>query len=381
VSDAERSPGRGRPRWRKRLVTALKLVILVAVVAGLGLAIERAADQWRAETNKLRARIEVLGERIEAATDEQRRAELVAARARLRAQLPTLRNLRWQNVGVACVFYAIGLLPSGMLLHRAAESLGQPCRVPVAIASQLLGHAGKYVPGKAMVVVLRVGGLARDGVKPVPAAVSVFLETFLMMAVGGAVAGIVICWLPVPTWMILAAIAMAVAASLPTLPFVLRLVAARIGRRSPSMTDAEESETGERGGLREGRVVAGWPLFLAGWGWSLLSWLLIGAAFTCLLLAIPNQRSLPNPAQLYATGLAAIALAMVVGFASLLPGGAGVRELVLTTILFPAVGTAHALLAAIAARLMFVAVESFLAGGAWLWLRTIAPPPAPPGPG
>jgi uncharacterized membrane protein YbhN (UPF0104 family) len=58
-----------------------------------------------------------------------------------------------------------------------------------------------------------------------------------------------------------------------------------------------------------------------------------------------------------AASVAAIALAMVAGFVSLLPGGAGVRELTLALILGPVVGQSQALLAAILARGVFLVVE------------------------
>ena len=71
---------------------------------------------------------------------------------------------------------------------------------------------------------------------------------------------------------------------------------------------------------------------------------------------------------LAAVSTAAIALAMVVGFVSLIPGGAGVRELVLTTVLATAISPVQALLGAIAARILFIVVESVCASVAWYWL-------------
>ncbi len=222
-----------------------------------------------------------------------------------------------------------------------------------AIAAQLVGHVGKYVPGKAMVVILRAGALRRDGVRPLAATVSVFLETFLMMAVGGAVAGIVVMWLPVPSWIAITAVLVAILASLPTLPPILRRVAARVSKVDVAEIDAK----------------IGMGLFAAGWGWSVIGWLLIGASFTTLITAIPSSAPSPPLLELFATATAAISLAIVVGFASLLPGGAGVRELVLITVLSVSIGSVHGLLAAIAARIMFIVVESVLAGAAWIWLR------------
>ena len=110
-------------------------------------------------------------------------------------------------------------------------------------------------------------------------------------------------------------------------------------------------------------------LFVAGWICSLASWLLIGASFTAITYAIPSGTPMPPLATGYAVSTAAISLAMVIGFASLLPGGAGIRELVLTTVLGVSLGPAHGLIAALTARLVFLVVEAVWGSFAWLWLR------------
>lgn len=342
-------------------IKGVKLVVLLIVIVGLGVAVRSAVMQWQGETTKLLDSIAAIDRELAERSEEEERATLLRQRQRVLASLPTLDSLRWDWIGLAGLIYGLGLLPPAILLRQSLLVLGQPVRTDVAIAAQLLGHAGKYAPGKAMVVVLRVSALVRNGATTVPATVSVFMETLLMMAVGAAVSGLVIGWLPVPRWLVLAAAVGAVAASLPTLPPVLRLVTERVTGwgRMFRMDD--------RVGMSS--QAQAWTLFFSGWGWSLLSWLLIGASFTLLLAAIPTPRELPPPSQLFAVGLASITLAVVAGFASLLPGGVGARELVLTTILTPAVGTGHALLAAIAARLLFVLVEAVLAAAAWHWLR------------
>ncbi len=343
---------------RQRVIRLVKLAVSIVVILGLALAVRNGVEQWRGETSKLQASIETLEREIANATEEEQRRAAIRQRERLLASLPTVSNLRWDRIVAAGLVYGIGLVPPAMLLRQALASLGESTSRGVAIAAQLFGHAGKYAPGKALVVVLRVGALGRDGVKPIPATVSVFMETLLMMAVGATVSGLVIGWLPVPGWLVAFAAVGAVAASLPTLPPVLRIVTERV--------------TGWGTMFREGGRSAqaqAWALFFAGWCWSLLSWILIGASFSLLLAAIPTSRELPPTGTLYAIGLASISLAVVAGFASLLPGGVGARELVLTTILAPAVGTGHALLAAIAARLLFLCVEAGLAVAAWYWLR------------
>ena len=64
--------------------------------------------------------------------------------------------------------------------------------------------------------------------------------------------------------------------------------------------------------------------------------------------------------------LACVSLATVAGFVSLLPGGIGVRELVLIPLLGPTIGPANAIIAAIVIRLVWLASELVGAGGFWL---------------
>lgn len=348
-------------RYKPLFLRVAKWVIAILVLGGLWIAGRSAITQWREEKAKVQQQIASINSDLETATPVERKA-LQVRREMLVASVPSWSSIRWQYIFAASVFYALGLLPSGFLLQRALVCLGQRPRIATVLAAQLMGHIGKYVPGKAMVIVIRAGVLARDGVKPVQATMSVFLETFLMMAVGGTVAGIVVLWLPVPTWISVMAGGIAVVASVPTLPLVLKVVAKKLIK---DFTDGAVERIG-------------WGLFVAGWAWSALSWLLIGASFTMLVYAIPGFSSTgadagPGAGELYLVCTAAMSLAVVIGFASLLPGGAGIRELVVTTVLAVSIGATHAILAAIAARVLFAAVEGVVALACWLWLRALLP--------
>ena len=332
-------------------------MIALLVVLGLFFAGRSAVEQWKNEEASVQRQIEEIDERLHTASQSQR-PQLQSRREALVASLPSWEAIRWEYCLGAAALYALGLLPSGFLLRRALVSLGQTPRLGTVIAAQLMGHVGKYVPGKAMVIIIRAGVLSRDGVKPIQATMSVFLETFLMMAVGGTVAGLVVLWLPVPTWIAVMAACIALVASVPTFPIVLRIIAKRLIRDFADVSDHR----------------MGWGLFMAGWAWSSLSWLLIGASFTLLVAAIPgfaiaDTEDTPGVVELYLVCTAAISLAVVIGFASLLPGGAGIRELVVTTVLAVSLGATHAILAAIAARVVFAVVEGFVALCCWLWLR------------
>ena len=54
----------------------------------------------------------------------------------------------------------------------------------------LVSHLGKYVPGKAMVVVMRAGLSMPYGARGATAAIATFYETLVMMAAGSLMAAL-----------------------------------------------------------------------------------------------------------------------------------------------------------------------------------------------
>ena len=120
-------------------------------------------------------------------------------------------------------------------------SLAIGCAYPDAMSAQLVGHLGKYVPGKAMVVVIRAGRLSGKGVPVLSGSIAVFLETLLMMAVGAAVAGVLVFVLPVSRWIAWAALLGGIAATVPTFPPILKWVVRKVSSaRGDQNADAQQ---------------------------------------------------------------------------------------------------------------------------------------------
>ncbi|MDA8742996.1 flippase-like domain-containing protein [Rubripirellula amarantea] len=351
-----------KTRRRALLMQLTKVVIAIVVAIGLVLAARSAAENWSQQHQRIETEIGTLDRQISLESDPDAQHNLRQQRSVLESQLPEWKNIRIDLLLMAALIYAIGLLPPAAVLRTNCGLFGPRPRWSTSIASQLLGHVGKYVPGKAMVVVLRVGALRRDKIKPLAGTVSVFAETFMMMAVGAAIAGIVTLKIPVPSWINMTALAMAIAATAPTLPPIMKIVIARVGSPPPSSDRSPDQLDTAKGQM-------GWSWFASVWTFSIASWLLIGASFAITVAAMPGSQPLPNDSTLYPLALSAIGLAMALGFASLLPGGAGVRELVLITILGISIDPTRALLAAIAARMIFIIVEGLLAIVSWIWLR------------
>ena len=224
---------------------------------------------------------------------------------------------------IAGGIYLIGLLPFGLFWHRVLGDLGQEPRLGETLRAYYIGHLGKYVPGKAMVVVLRAGLIRSHRVNAAMAAVSVFFETLTMMAVGAcaAAAYLVLFFREEILWCCAAAALMVISLT-PTIPPVFkRLVRlAGIGRADPATA---------------GKLAAlGYETLLVGWILSLAGWILLGLSYWATLMAMGIEGL--DPIHHLPRYVAGVALAVVAGFLLLiLPGGVGVREAFLAKLMLP----------------------------------------------
>ncbi len=234
-----------------------------------------------------------------------------------------------------------------IVLATRLQAFGQEPRFSEILRAYYIGHLGKYVPGKAMVVVLRTGLLKSHRVDAAVATISVVYETLTMMAVGGFLASAILLVGFRHEWKLAVLSAgLMLVALLPTLPPVFKRLAllVGIGRRDPGL--AERLQTL---GLR--------PLAL-GWLTIALGWALMGLSLWATLCAMGLGDTLPWRQLPLLT--ATVSLAMVAGFLSLIPGGALVRESVVLGLLRPEVGEASALVAALLLRLVWLASEIVL---------------------
>ncbi len=247
------------------------------------------------------------------------------------------------------LFYVLGLLPAGLFWRHILRRMGQDARLGETLRAYYIGHLGKYVPGKAMVVILRTGLIRSHRVSTPLAAVSVFFETLTMMAVGAFVAALILA-VAFQDQLLLCALAfgLAVASALPTLPPVFRQILrlTRVGKRHPEIADQIEQFD--------------LTTLLRGWIAMFVAWILLGVSFWAVLqsMGIPGPsllRSLPGY-------VASVSLATVAGFLSLIPGGAFVREAILTGITGPSLGEGVALVAAVVLRLVWLVSEMVISG-------------------
>jgi uncharacterized membrane protein YbhN (UPF0104 family) len=295
------------PRWFK---PALRIIIFVVVAAGVGHAV------WKAYG------------------DVQR-------------QEFSFYDVDWRWLVASGVIYLAGLAPSWLYWHLVVRSLGQRPSLVETLRGYYISHLGKYVPGKAMVVVVRAGMVAGPRTSGAVAAAAVFVETLTMMAVGAAIAaGLLAALYHEQTWLLALSLGLCACAAVPTLPpvfrFCVRLL--RLDRARPEVGKAVE-----RLNLR---------LMLVGWAMMALLWLLLGLSLLATIASMPGVTlTAANLPQAVPLTVCCVALATVAGFVSMLPGGVAVRELVVISLLAPQYGEVVAVVSAVLLRLVWLLSE------------------------
>lgn len=221
------------------------------------------------------------------------------------------------------VLYAVAYVPPALFWRYAMRTLGQSPGLYETFRAYYIGHLGKYVPGKAMVVILRSGLLRHDRTRASIAAAAVFLETLTMMAAGAFLSALILLIrfrdMPNGGWLTLLAIGMMVVSGLPVLPPVFRMMALRvgIGRNDPEIIH-------KLNGLNLQTLVTGWVL-------TTFCWILLGLSLWATVRGIGIETG-PLSGCLLRFILAA-SLSVVLGFVTMIPGGIFVREFAMAQVL------------------------------------------------
>jgi hypothetical protein len=263
-------------------------------------------------------------------------------------------------LAASAALYLAGLSCFGVFFWRILGRSRSPVGLGAAQRAYLIGHLGKYVPGKAMVVVLRVGLVVPFGARGATAAFATLYETLVMMASGGAIAGLVFLLWPGPPIEIPVGGGRSVDAPLAILSLgiglpLLVLATPRIFPRLAMAVSVPFPGVG-----REALPRFSVGLLVEGLAWSLLGWTLMGLSLVATVQAI-DPGSLPAAG--WPPAIAAVALATVAGFlVAIFPGGLVIREAVLTAALGPTLGAEPAIVAALVLRLVWVVAELACSG-------------------
>ena len=182
--------------WKKRAVAAAKFVIAAVVVFFVVQAGKQAWLDWQAARDS--------GE--------------------------TVVTLRWGPLVGAVLLYMASIVVAGGYWHKLLHALSAPAPRLRTLRAYCIGHLGKYVPGKALVVMMRAGLVRGPGVDTAVATVSVFVETLTMMAVGSAIAAVVVLVQQSDEWLlVIAALGLCAATGGPIIPPVFRVVLKVLG--------------------------------------------------------------------------------------------------------------------------------------------------------
>ncbi len=280
-------------------------------------------------------------------------------------------------ISAAVGLYLAGLSAFGLFFWRTLMAGATPTRAFPAIRAYLISHLGKYVPGKAMVVVMRAGLVVPHGARPATAAFATLYDTLVMMAAGGLVAGLGFAVgsgpsarVPVPLFGGREVEAPLAVMSLGLGLAFLVVVWPAVFPRLAGLASAPLRNVGPDALPRFSIA-----LLAEGLAWSALGWVLLGLSQVAVIRGLTPAGL---PASTWVLAIASVALATVAGFVvPISPGGLGVREWVLWTALASAIDRDLAVVAALVLRLAWV-IGEVLAAAILTAIRPVPPEPSPP---
>ncbi|MFO0801043.1 MAG: hypothetical protein U0804_26550 [Gemmataceae bacterium] len=218
----------------------------------------------------------------------------------------------------AGVLYLLAHCCWGGFWVRLLRSQGVNVSLLVGLRAYFVSQYGKYVPGKAWVIFIRVAMLGGDGGTKLAVGVTATYETLTSMAAGALLTAALLPRLGVLPKEISPNVGWVIGLAL--LPLALavlnKLAARRIAKtRGPDGVPLPSPPLG---------------LMAQGMVHGVVGWLLLGACVSLGVAAVAPGDPGWRPAEHYAADVGSMALAYVSGFFVLVaPGGLGVRELLL----------------------------------------------------
>lgn len=263
----------------------------------------------------------------------------------------------------AMLAYLVGWLPSAWYWQRLMRTFGNDVPLIDVARSYFCGHLGKYMPGKAGVLLIRAGMLKTRGYSAAIAALTATVETLLLMGTGlalGLALFPILNWPPVvadyisPAFAPLIVLGLVLLA-LPIIGLLLRRVAVLM---MPRNLDREAQAT---------RIDA--KLIAIGLGVFCVSWALHGLSLGFTILSVAPESASFDRLPVW---IGTVSLAASIGFLAIFaPGGIGVREGLLIEILRvqPDIAPRQAVVIAVLLRLIWLAAEIIAAGGVYYGVR------------
>ena len=285
-----------------------------------------------------------------------------------------VQGIDWRTVTIrpgwltlSIILYVLGWVPSVWFWRELLRTAGTPVDWLTAFRAYYCGHLGKYVPGKASVLVIRAGMIHSRGVPISTGVLSSAHETLTSMAAGGVI-GVALLphVLPTETWKpwlgesfaadwvihLFPVVVLGIClAGLPVLSLIFSKVLAKLRRGDRNATPPDWSRQ---------------PSYFS-FGLLLVGWLIMGLSLGCTIQSLsPESVDFQN----WPRWTAACSLCIVLGFMALFaPGGIGIREWILLELLQPELGPLAVIVAGVS-RLTWLTGEVVAAGILYYWPGT-----------
>lgn len=277
---------------------------------------------------------------------------LYAVGRQLAGDLAKLRSVELAPLWLiaSAVFYAVGLSFFAEFWRAAVLKMGGSIGVWEAQRAYIVSQLGKYVPGKALSIVMRCGLTRRESVTVSVAVIASFYETLALMAVGSAVSLAALAAVPgIPSSLMWLAAGLTVSLLILTLPPVFS--------RAVALVALPFKKRGEQLARPVDYGILGWAVLWLVPGWIMQGLSVAAAGAGIGVSMVGCGKILP--------AIGAAGLSTACGFVMIfLPAGLGAREYILTQTLAPTLGPGPAALIAVVSRVAQVVVE--LAAGAAL---------------
>jgi len=271
-------------------------------------------------------------------------------------------RVRIEYLFPAGLLYLLAHISWGSFWVRLLRGQNIPVTIHAGLRAYFVSQFGKYIPGKAWVIVMRVGMLGSPGTK-LAVGLTATYETLTSMAAGTLLGIALLPYLGVlppalagNTSLLFCLAGMPIALALLN-KLVARTAAKRRGPDAPLLPSPSLLLLTQ--GLLHGAC----------------GWCLLGLSLGLVILAV-----VPDPppwmGRAYLGDIGAVGLSYVLGFVVLVaPGGLGVRELVLQQVLTrrfladreEATAAGVAAVVALVLRLVWTVAEVVLASALWAW--------------
>jgi len=358
----------------QRIRLAVHFLIAILVIAGIGRSLQLAWSDLQNTQSKVDKRIAEIDTLIAASIDSQQIQSLDDEKRRVLSSRMDWKSVRVLWIPLSCIFGFLSILMPGILWWIVLRDFHvHPPFLPTQ-AAYSVGSLGKYVPGKAMVPIMRSAAMRKWGVPVSLSILGVIVETLVSLSAAGTLGAITLSASNPPSWLFQVSVAASLLSIVPIVPPVFNWLLKLASKRKRLLNIESESQKNSH--------LIGWTLVFQCWSLAAIGWILMGTSLFAAVATVSPQvlsYALPQHAhldlvsgvysgaiatslQLWILCIATATLAFVIGFLSMLPGGAGVRELIVTVLLAPIVGYAPALAAAVLYRITNLVSELAMAG-------------------